>query len=461
VSYVKGAPEIVLGLCTTMSGADGTATPLDDSARAALATLIEEAAGDAMRVLAFAHRVLPKDMPDDEDGLHERRDDMEKELQFDGLVAIADPVRDDVNAALDGTRAAGIKVTMITGDNELTARSIAKQTGLLADPDSVILTSARFNDMTDAQLLEVLPKTRVIARAKPLDKLRAVKLYQQLGEVVAVTGDGTNDAPALKRADVGLAMGSGTEVAKEASKIVLVDDAFSTIVRAVAWGRTLYANIQRFLIFQLSINAAALVVAFLGPLIAKFTGGPETPLTAVQLLWINVIMDTLAAIALCSEPPRPGLMSRPPRARGSKIVTKSMVSRIFGTAFFYVVVMLGALFYFGADWNDSEAGKQIGTTFFTGFVLFQVWNLLNCRALDPGETPFAGLSQNRTLFVVAAVIVGVQALLVSFAGEFMGTVPLPLATWGWLALGTASVLVWGELLRLMRGKPQATPAPAV
>jgi Ca2+-transporting ATPase len=138
-----------------------------------------------------------------------------------------------------------------------------------------------------------------------------------------------------------------------------------------------------------------------------------------------------------------------------------MVSRIFGTAFFYVVVMLGALFYFGADWNDSEAGKQIGTTFFTGFVLFQVWNLLNCRALDPGETPFAGLSQNRTLFVVAAVIVGVQALLVSFAGEFMGTVPLPLATWGWLALGTASVLVWGELLRLMRGKPQATPAPAV
>src|SRR5206468_1752419 len=237
-------------------------------------------------------------------------------------------------------------VKMITGDNVETARAISYEIGLVPardaainTADAAILTSDAFNRLTDEELKERLPRLRIVARARPLDKFRMVKLLQEQGEVVAVTGDGTNDAPALKKADVGLSMGrAGTEVAKEASKIVLLDDAFSTIVKAVHWGRALYENIQRFIQFQLTINVSALAIAFLGPFF-----GVKPPFTILQLLWINVIMDTFASIALCSEPPRAGLMNLPPKKRDESIVTPAMLWTIFATAGFFVVVMMGLL----------------------------------------------------------------------------------------------------------------------
>src|SRR5438270_1532718 len=236
---------------------------------------------------------------------------------------------------------------MITGDNVETARAIGYEIGLVAAPDEPIdvpggpiLTSDAFNELTDEQLKVRLPKLRILARARPLDKFRMVKLLQELGEVVAVTGDGTNDAPALKKADVGLAMGiAGTEVAKEASKIVLLDDSFTTIVHAVHWGRSLYENIQRFIQFQLTINVSALAIYLLGTVLF----GVEAPFTVLQLLWINVIMDTFASIALCSEPPRPGVMRQRPKKRDESILTRGMLWNIGLTATFFVVVMLTLL----------------------------------------------------------------------------------------------------------------------
>ncbi len=238
--------------------------------------------------------------PRDEDALHAQREEIEKDLIFCGFVAIRDPLRPDVKSAVQECRDAGIEVMMITGDNIETARAIGREIGLLDAPDAMAITSAEFNAMSDDEVKANIDRIRIMARARPLDKFRMVKLLQDRQHVVAVTGDGTNDAPALKKADVGLAMGiAGTEVAKEASKIVLLDDSFSTIVKAVHWGRSLYENIQRFIQFQLTINVSALVIAFLGPFL-----GVKPPFTVLQLLWINVIMDTFAAIALCSEPPQ-------------------------------------------------------------------------------------------------------------------------------------------------------------
>jgi Ca2+-transporting ATPase len=347
VALVKGAPEWVLEHSTHYQKADGTTAPWTDEAKKAVQEALRTSAVQAMRTLAFGHHVLPEGMPQDEDGLHERREELERGLVFDGFVAIRDPLREDVKDAIAECRNAGIEVKMITGDNVQTARAIGYNIGLINNPeapingeDGLILTSDRFNELTDEQLKQRLPNLRILARARPLDKFRMVKALQELGEVVAVTGDGTNDAPALKKADVGLAMGiAGTEVAKEASKIVLLDDAFSTIVKAVQWGRSLYENIQRFLQFQLTINVSALTIAFLGPLFF----GVKAPFTVLQLLWINVIMDTFAAIALCSEPPRPGVMKVPPKRRDENILTQPMIRTIFITAAFFVLVMMGTL----------------------------------------------------------------------------------------------------------------------
>jgi Ca2+-transporting ATPase len=304
VVLVKGAPEWILEGCTAFLTADGQRQSLTPEKRDTIRQQLRDAAGRAMRTLAFAYAPLPAGTPRDEDGLHALRDSLEKDLVFVGFVAIRDPLRDDVKAAIAECRGAGIEVKMITGDNQETARAIGHEIGLVPrvdepidSPDAAIVTSQRFDEMTDDELKQALPKLRIVARARPLDKFRMVKLLQELGEVVAVTGDGTNDAPALKKADVGLAMGiAGTEVSKEASKIVLLDDAFSTIVKAVHWGRSLYENIQRFIQFQLTINISALAITFLGILIFNV----KAPFTVLQLLWINVIMDTVASMALCS-----------------------------------------------------------------------------------------------------------------------------------------------------------------
>jgi Ca2+-transporting ATPase len=284
-----------------------------------------------------------------------------------------------------------------------------------------------------------------------------VKLLLELGEVVAVTGDGTNDAPALKKADVGLAMGrAGTEVAKEASKIVLLDDAFSTIVKAVHWGRSLYENIQRFIQFQLTINVSALIIAFLGPFF-----GVKPPFTILQLLWINVIMDTLASIALCSEPPRPGLMRLPPKRRQDSIVTRPMLRTIFTTAAFFVVVMMTLLLGMENGWwlTDPDGVKartfaeltywQVAV-FFTVYVFFQVWNEINSRSLTPEVSGFHGLHRNPIFLTVIGLIVLGQVVLVTFGGEVFEVQALGPLTWLAIAAATASVLGYAEVVRRIR-----------
>jgi Ca2+-transporting ATPase len=309
-----------------------------------------------------------------------------------------------------------------------------------------------------------LPRLRVLARAQPLDKLRLVTLLQEEDEVVAVTGDGTNDAPALKRADVGLAMGrTGTEVAKEASKIILLDDAFSTIVKAVHWGRALYENIQRFLQFQLTINLSALAIAFLAPFF-----GVKPPFTILQLLWINVIMDTLASIALCSEPPRAGLMRLPPKRREENIVTRGMAWNIALTAAFFVLAMMGLLLgmYYGR-WFVGSGPESVdfpgfttrqATIFFTVYVAFQVWNEINCRSLVPEVSGLHGLFRNRVFLGVIGIIILLQVLIVTFGGAVFHVEPLGVLDWLVIAASTSSVLLFAEIVRRLQRSRKHAPA---
>lgn len=458
-ALVKGAPEVVLARCMHITDADGTVRPMTDADRAKIQADLSAAAGDAMRTLAFAHKLLPDDFPHDAEKITDRRSECEDGLTFDGFVAIRDPIRPEVPDAIARCRSAGIEVMMITGDNAETARAIARDIGLLDTPDALVLTSDDLAALTDEELAARLAKLRVVARAKPLDKYRLVRLLQEQQHVVAMTGDGTNDAPSLKKADVGLAMGiTGTEVAKEASKIVLLDDAFSTIVKAVHWGRALYENIQRFIVFQLTINLSALLVAFLGPFL-----GLKPPFTVLQLLWINVIMDTFAAIALCSEPPRAGLMAVRPKRRDESIVTRTMLGTIVATGLFFVVVMIallvgmefGGLFADGSGPNPSEWKfdplnvRQV-TLFFTVYVFFQVWNQINCRSLTPDVSGFRGLFKNPLFLLIASLTVIGQLVIVNFGGGIFDVEPLGWLDWLLIVGGTASVLVYAEGVRLIR-----------
>lgn len=497
-SLVKGAPERVLDRCRFVLAKDGRVVPLDDSRRGRIEQRIGDSARQAMRTLAFAFAVLPPGLPIDEESLHARRDLFEDELIYIGFVAIRDPLRDDVRDAVRECHGAGIRVVMVTGDNVETARAIAHDVGLIDRLDEpvdegagAVLTSSRFNTLGDEEAKAMLPGLRVLARATPLDKDRLVRLFQELREVVAVTGDGTNDAPALKRADVGLAMGiAGTEVAKEASKIVLLDDAFSTIVRAVHWGRALYENIQRFLQFQLTINVSALAITFLGILVFDV----RAPFTVLQLLWINVIMDTFASIALCSEPPRPGLMSLKPKRREESILTRPMLTTILVTAGFFVVVMLGLLVLMrgspehpglfagngpwsaeigperrplqadelektaGSEWRERGTGLPATvhftvlqvTLFFTIYVFFQIWNQVNCRSLTAGQSGLKGLFRNRVFLAIAALTALGQFAIVQFGSALFKVEPLPAGTWLAVILFTSSVLVFAELARWVR-----------
>jgi Ca2+-transporting ATPase len=456
VTLVKGAPEAILAQCQSYYAADGTTRPLGEVKDDVLAQ-IANAAGDAMRTLAFAQVELTADFPHDEQVLHARKDEIESGLVFVGFVAIRDPLRVDVKEAVAKCRGAGIEVKMITGDNIETARSIGREVGLMDSPNALAMTSAEFNALSDDELKQKLPDLRILARARPLDKYRMVKLLQEQQHVVAMTGDGTNDAPSLKKADVGLAMGiAGTEVAKEASKIVLLDDSFSTIVRAVHWGRSLYENIQRFIQFQLTINVSALTIAFLGPFL-----GLKPPFTVLQLLWINVIMDTFAAIALCSEPPRPGLLSVPPKRRNESIVTRAMLWNIGITGAFFVVVMIallvgmqhGGWFTDATDLKSKEfpelSYRQV-TIFFTVYVFFQVWNQINCRSLDPKESGFRGLFANPIFLMIASLTVVGQVLIVCLGGVVFNVEPLGVLDWLVIAAGTASVLGFAEIVRRIR-----------
>lgn len=455
-ALVKGAPEWVLEQSTQFLDRDGTVRDWTPEMRAQLQQALRDAAGQAMRTLAFGFALLPEGTQLDEDTLHARRDELENGLVFVGFVAIRDPLREDVKEAVARCRDAGIEVKMITGDNVETARAIARDIGLLDAPGALVLTSQEFNAFSDDEIKARLHDLRVLARAKPLDKFRMVKLLQDQNHVVAMTGDGTNDAPSLKKADVGLAMGiAGTEVAKEASKIVLLDDAFSTIVKAVHWGRSLYENIQRFIQFQLTINVSALTIAFLGPFL-----NIRPPFTVLQLLWINVIMDTFASIALCSEPPREGLMKMPPKRKDESIVSKSMVSTILTTAVFFVVVMIALLYgmqHWGWFKGDGPMSKVFGalslrqvSIFFTVYVLFQVWNQINCRSLSPEVSGLKGLFRNPSfLFIASLTLIG-QILIITVGGTIFEVEPLGLVEWIVIAVCTASVLAFSEIVRIVR-----------
>jgi Ca2+-transporting ATPase len=514
VVLVKGSPEWLLDNSTHYQSADGSIQAWTPEARGGIDQQLREAAAQAMRTLAFGYAPLPAETADDEDALQARRDALETGLVYVGFVAIRDPLRDDVQDAVAQCRQAGIEVKMITGDNVETARAIALDIGLIDrrdapvnGDDGAIMTSDHFNTLSDDTLKARLPKLRVLARARPLDKFRMVRLLQDLGEVVAVTGDGTNDAAALKKADVGLAMGiAGTEVAKEASKIVLLDDSFATIVKAVHWGRSLYENIQRFIQFQLTINVSALATYLLGTLLF----GVEAPFTVLQLLWINVIMDTFASIALCSEPPRPGVMKLPPKKRDESIVTRAMVGTIFTTAAFFVVVMLGLLLVMKGEpskpgwlgdyegpWSVEVGGNRLAaakadlvqrtntqnwtdswyirdhpsdpllkavenrevevaftvlqvSVFFSVYVFFQVWNQINCRSLTPNTSGLYRLLHNPAFLVIASIVAGGQIIIVTFGGPIFKVEPLGPLYWLGIAGATASVLVFAEVARRVR-----------
>ncbi len=449
---VKGAPERVLTRCVDVEMADGQTEPLDRH-EPELHRVLAGMAEREMRTLALAYRRMESDDDVREDG-----------LTLQALAGIVDPVRTDVPAAVSTAHRAGIDVKMVTGDSPATARAVAMRAGVWSD-DGLLLTGEQFAEMSDDELRAVAPRLKVLARSEPMQKKRLVEVLQSLGHVVAVTGDGTNDAPALRTADVGISMGlRGTDVAKEASDIVLVDDNFGSIVRAVHWGRTLYENIQKFLQFQLSINLSALTIAFISPLLALGTsllarGGVqllpgadfrEMPLTILQLLWINLIMDTLAALALSLEPKRDELMNDRPKRRTESFVTHNMLHNILVMSTWFVAVTLfmqATGWYLGADRTDA---RQVSSVVFTSYVFMQVFNLFNARSVRPDKSAFAGLARSKTFWAVVAVITIIQVGLTQFGGATFSTAPLPPLVWlRVLALGLATVGI-GEVSRAFR-----------
>jgi Ca2+-transporting ATPase len=404
---VKGAPEIIAELCDEK---------IDLTNVLALASR-------AMRTLAFAHKEIDND-------------ESESHLIWDGFFGIRDHIRENVPDAVKSCADAGIRVRMVTGDNIETARAIAKETGILRGGS--VITGKEFRELTEDQRENRASDIDVMARAEPMDKLLLVKALQKKGDVVAVTGDGTNDAPALKHADVGLAMGiSGTEVSREASDIVLLDDSFPTIVNAVWWGRALYENIQRFLVFQLTINFSACILAFIAPLM-----GYPSPFTIIQLLWINIIMDSLAAVALCSEAPHRALLKNKPVSRDAKIITTFMWRSIIITGAFFIVA---GLVNMQTGFLGGNSPLEKSTIFFAAFVIAQVWNGINCRAINGIMPPF--FKGNPTFFIVMGIIVISQILLVQFGGDIVGTVPLSPTQWIFIGIFSASVLIVGQLIR--------------
>ncbi len=449
---VKGAPERVIALCNTIQINDKL-EPIAQH-QATIAAELESKTSQAMRTLALAYRQLDK--PVTEDSLKANSHELITELTLLGIIGITDPIRPDVPGAIKVAEQAGINVKMVTGDNIQTATAIAKQLGLL-DADSITLEGKDFRSMKDEELLPMLSRLKVLARAEPLDKLRLVNLYKSQRLVVAVTGDGTNDAPALKSADVGLSMGlSGTEVAKEASDIVLLDDNFSSIMKAVHWGRTLYENIQKFIQFQLTINFSALATAFLSPFLNIFLEPLfgikllEVPLTVVQLLWVNLIMDTLAVLALCLEPPSADTMKRKPIGRSDPFITKIMWQNILGMGSYFTIflLVLMATNYFGLFSNPYSL--EFSGSIFTTYVLFQVFNLFNARSLHITKSPFEGLSQSKNFLGVIVLILVVQVIATTIGGRIFSSAPLSLKMWALMTVIASSALIFGEIARRIR-----------
>ena len=444
VLYVKGAPEIVLANCNRVAAIDGCATV--EESRNGIETKLLEYQGMAMRTLGFACQVLEEgdDTAPYADGRLAGTD-----LTFLGFVAISDPVRADVPEAVQSCLAAGIDVKIVTGDTPGTAREIGRQIGIINDKTSeyAVITGPEFEALSEEDAAKRVMALKIMCRARPMDKQRLVRLLQEQDAVVAVTGDGTNDAPALKAAQVGLSMGDGTSVAKEASDITIIDNSFTSIARAVMWGRSLYKNIQRFLLFQLTINVAACLIVMIGSLV-----GTSSPLTITQMLWVNLIMDTFAAGALASLPPNWSVMKERPRKSGENgdfIITKPMARSIFGVGFLFVVIQVAMLVWLNADGVMSPYEQSV---FFTFFVMLQFWNMFNAKAYMTGCSAFKGLFSNYTFLAVCALIVVGQLLIVSFGGVMFNVVPLSLESWVVITASTSVVLWVGEIVRLFKRK---------
>lgn len=438
VLYVKGAPEIVLGKCKDVM-LDGKRVDAVEYRSTVEAQLLNYQ-NMAMRTLGFAFKIVDDAEASDCVSLV-----AENDLSFLGVVAISDPIRPDVPAAVAKCQSAGIGVKIVTGDTPGTATEIARQIGLWKpeDTEKNRITGAAFAELTDEEALDRVMDLKIMSRARPIDKQRLVQLLQQKGAVVAVTGDGTNDAPALNHAQVGLSMGTGTSVAKEASDITLLDDSFNSIGTAVMWGRSLYKNIQRFIVFQLTINFVALFIVLLGSLV-----GTTLPLTVTQMLWVNLIMDTFAALALASIPPSESVMKEKPRKSTDFIITKSMRYYILGMGSAFLVLLMGMLFWF----NSEEGGMTTYrlTVFFTFFVMLQFWNLFNARVFGTSDSAFKGISKSYGMELIILAILGGQILIVQFGGAVFRTVPLDFMTWMTIVVSTSFVLWIGELVRLIR-----------
>lgn len=424
LAYTKGSPEKIMDMCA-----------LTPEARRAAEERIRAFQEKAGRVLAFAHKKI-EETPDFET----QRAAVESGMTYDGFAVLADPLRRDVGEAVECCRRAGIDLKILTGDNIVTARAIAAELHLLEE-GRMTLEAREIDALSDEQLCALLPDIRVIARSTPLIKMRIVNALKSCGHVVAVTGDGVNDAPAIKNADVGVAMGiSGTEVSKEASDIVLLDDSFSTIVKAVQWGRGIYENFQRFIQFQLTVNLSSVAVVLVSVL-----AGFKSPFTALQLLWVNIIMDGPPALTLGLEPIRGTLMDRRPTPRNAPIVTRGMMRRILIGGLF-----ISAVFMAQTAWNILGCTpEQSGTVLFTLFVMFQLVNAFNCRELSDVSI-FANFSRNRLMLSVFAATFVLQAVITQYGGAFFGTVPLPLEMWGRIILLSLSVIAVSEIFKFFR-----------
>ncbi|MDR0415630.1 MAG: calcium-translocating P-type ATPase, PMCA-type, partial [Prevotellaceae bacterium] len=460
--YVKGAPEIVLDLCQNV--------PVP---KAEVHRQLFEYQSKAMRTLGFAFQIL-----DDNDRSPHIVEGAIRgaTLTFLGVVAISDPVRAEAPDAVKACLNAGIDVKIVTGDTPGTAKEIARQIGLWSsgEDEAHHLTGAEFAAMPDELLLARTPTLKILSRARPMDKQRLVQLLQSQGYVVAVTGDGTNDAPALNAAQVGLSMGDGTSVAREASDITILDNSFGSISRAVMWGRSLYQNIRRFILFQMTINVAACLIVLIGAFL-----GTESPLTVTQMLWVNLIMDTFAALALASLPPNEEVMKDKPRRATDRIISTAMARSIVGVGAIFVFLLFGLLQYFKhsnvtslADFSAKgffseffNFGGGNGLTpyelslFFTIFVMLQFWNMFNAKAFMSGRSAFAQLGRCGGFLAIAIAILAGQWLIVTVGGEMFSVVPLKLSDWGIIIVATSLVLWAGEAVRMFgRLRAQAVRA---
>jgi len=452
VLYVKGASEIIFEMCQTLPVAK------EEIQKQLLAYQSK-----AMRTLGFAYQIVGDDVSIDNGALHNAQ------LTFLGIAAISDPVRADVSDAVQTCLHAGIDIKIVTGDTPGTAKEIGRQIGLwqIDEPETHHLTGAEFAAMSDESLWERILHLKILSRARPMDKQRLVQLLQSKNQVVAVTGDGTNDAPALNVAQVGLSMGDGTSVAKEASDITILDNSFRSISRAVMWGRSLYQNIQRFILFQLTINVAACLIVLIGAFL-----GTESPLTVTQMLWVNLIMDTFAALALASLPPSEKVMKNKPRKTTDHIINKSMATHILGVGMLFVLLLFGLVQYFkhaditsltqfdaahfGRSFFDFSAGNGLSayelSLFFTLFVMLQFWNMFNAKAFMSGKSAFSCLPRCGGFLAIALVIMAGQWLIVTVGGEMFNVVPLKVVDWG-IIIGLTSLVLWvGEASRIVTSK---------